>query len=84
MSAPVTVRDLVARLSCFDPEAPVFVRGYEGGYFDANSVESVSVERDVSDADTWWRGPHDDAEYHDEGGERQTGVYISGVHEVAS
>lgn len=53
-----TVSEMIAALSSLHPDAPLFVRGYEGGYRDAELPEPIKLSLYVNEA--WYYGPHDD------------------------
>jgi len=45
----VTVEELIEQLGTFDPDLPVYVRGYEGHVDDVETVVQVMVHRDADD-----------------------------------
>lgn len=53
----LTIRELINELEGYDPDTPVVVSGYEGGFSDANSVRTILLERDVHT--DWYYGPHE-------------------------
>ncbi len=44
----MTIKELIEALSKFDPETPVVVRGYEGGYNDVSIVKAESIQLNVN------------------------------------
>jgi hypothetical protein len=52
----MTVQELIEALSKFDPNTPVVVRGYEGGYNDIQSIQPLSIQLNVNN--TWYYGAH--------------------------
>ena len=55
-----TAADLIAQLSKLEPDTPIFVSGYEGGFHDATLAESITVE--INANSQWYYGPHEDSE----------------------
>ena len=51
------VQQLIEQLQTFNPEDTVFIRGYEAGYDDVNSVKSNSMVLNVNSV--WYYGKHD-------------------------
>jgi hypothetical protein len=45
----MTVEELIKHLAGFDPDLPVYVRGYEGNVDDVHTVVQVLVHRDEDD-----------------------------------
>ena len=56
----MTVKELIEQLQTLDPESRVFVRGYEAGYDDINSVKLNKMVLDVNNV--WYYGKHDTLE----------------------
>ena len=56
----MTVEELINALQQFDPKLRVIMRGYEGGYNDANYAELQKVALDVHTA--WYLGKHEDTD----------------------
>ncbi len=52
----MTVHELITALSQFDPNTPVVVRGYEGGYNDIHQVKPLSIQLNVNT--TCYYGAH--------------------------
>lgn len=52
----MTVRELLAQLAVLDPDLPVLVSGYEGGFEDLRTVRVQGVLLDASDDP--YSGPH--------------------------
>jgi hypothetical protein len=52
----MTIRELIESLSKFDPDTPVVVRGYEGGYNDIMEIEETSMQLNVNRV--WYYGAH--------------------------
>lgn len=44
----MTIKELIDALSEFDPNTPVVVRGYEGGYNDVTLVKTESIQLNVN------------------------------------
>lgn len=81
----MTAAELIAKLADFDPSTPVYVRGYEDGIDDVDSVTTVHVRRDVHDE--WYYGSHavfdpdmfdDAAEVEAARAKTSPGVYLRG------
>jgi hypothetical protein len=53
----MTIQELIAELSQYDPDTPVVVRGYEGGYNDVGFIEPKSMQLNVNDR--FYYGAHD-------------------------
>jgi hypothetical protein len=52
------VIELIQALEAFDPEMPVMLAGYEGGYSEVQGVvDQRTFVKDVNCA--WYYGPHD-------------------------
>ena len=57
------IKELIEQLQQLDPEAYVFVRGYEGGVDDVNTIgEPTDVILDINTA--WYYGKHECADGH--------------------
>lgn len=52
----MTIKELIEALSKFDPDTPVVVRGYEGGYNDIMEIEETSMQLNVNRV--WYYGAH--------------------------
>ena len=44
----MSIKELIEALSKFDPDTPVVVRGYEGGYNDITIVKAESIQLNVN------------------------------------
>ncbi|ASC71715.1 hypothetical protein XM38_026690 [Halomicronema hongdechloris C2206] len=44
----MTIQDLIATLSQFDPNTPVVISGYEGGYNDVSVVRPLEIQLNVN------------------------------------
>lgn len=44
----MTIAELISALSQFDPETPIVVRGYEGGYNNVSIVEPLTMQLNVN------------------------------------
>ena len=73
----MTIEQLIQQLQQHDPKLPVFLSGYEGGLYQANGVNVVTVAKNVNSE--WYYGPHeiihpliDDYPHH----EKLKGVYL--------
>lgn len=53
----MTVEELINALQQFDPKLRVIIRGYEGGYNDADYAEPLRIALDVHTA--WYYGKHE-------------------------
>lgn len=53
-----TAGNLRKQLDALPDDAPIFVRGYEGGYFDAGKFSPVTVALNVHSE--WYYGTHDE------------------------
>jgi hypothetical protein len=62
------VIDLIQRLQEFDPEMPVVLSGYEGGFNTVTAVvEPRTFAEGVNESWKWYYGPHElDNEYLEE------------------
>lgn len=70
------IKELIARLADLDPELDVYIDGYEDGLEDIDSLQEISVMRNLNDVEKfWWVGPHE----IDSKGESR-GVYFSRNH----
>ncbi len=58
--APITVGELIEKLSEFPAEMPVLVDGHEGGYDTPGKVYALNV--DAREGDAWWWGEFDDGD----------------------
>jgi hypothetical protein len=56
----MTVKELIEQLQILDPESRVFVRGYEAGYDDVNSIKTAQIVLNVNNV--WYYGKHDTLE----------------------
>jgi hypothetical protein len=52
----MTIAELIAALSQFDPSTPVVARGYEGGYNNVMQVEPIEIQLNVNRI--WYYGAH--------------------------
>jgi hypothetical protein len=55
------VKELIEYLQTIDPELKVFVKGYEAGYNDANTVNHEELVLNVHSV--WYYGKHDLLKY---------------------
>jgi hypothetical protein len=53
----MNVKELIEKLSHFDPELMVIVSGYEGGVDEVNNVGKVNVKLNVNTE--WYYGKHE-------------------------
>ena len=74
----MTVAELMERLKAFDPNLPVVVAGYEGGFNDLSYVEPVLLTRNVHEE--WFYGAHDVPETGQEG---LAALRLGGVNPLA-
>lgn len=44
----MTIQELIAALSQFDPSTPVVVRGYESGYNDIMAIKEIEIQLNVN------------------------------------
>lgn len=51
------VKELIEKLSQYDPELPIFIEGYEGGCDDADLIQEIEVIRDANTE--WYYGRHE-------------------------
>jgi hypothetical protein len=56
----MTVKELIEQLQTLDQDSRVFVRGYEAGYDDINSVKTAQIVLNVNNV--WYYGKHDTLE----------------------
>ena len=75
------VKELISKLSKFDPELEVFKQGYEGGY---NRVEILEDEEEIHDFvlnqhTEWYYGPHERLEYVDQDDLKSDRVIEKGI-----
>ena len=56
----MTVKELIEQLQTLDQDSRVFVRGYEAGYDDVNSVKTTQIVLNVNNV--WYYGKHDTLE----------------------
>jgi hypothetical protein len=54
----VTIKELIETLSKFDPDTPVVIRGYEGGYNDVSIVQTLTMQLNVNEKHHHY-GAHD-------------------------
>jgi hypothetical protein len=54
----MNVSELIQKLSQYDPNLPVVVKGYEGGYNDISILEELQIQFDVNTEDYY--GAHGD------------------------
>lgn len=71
---PMTVAQLIEKLSQHPPDARVIIHGYEDGYLDVSHIEPKQIKLNVHDK--WYYGPHDDAN-DDDGDADETAILIS-------
>lgn len=45
----MTIQELIETLAQFDPQTPVVVSGYEGGYNDISIVKPLNIQLNVND-----------------------------------
>lgn len=53
----MTVKELIEYLQTIDPELRVFVKGYEAGYNDVNTINHEDMVLDMNIV--WYYGKHD-------------------------
>jgi hypothetical protein len=56
----MTVKELIEQLQTQDQDSRVFVRGYEAGYDDVNSIKTTRIVLNVNNV--WYYGKHDTLE----------------------
>ena len=56
----MTVKELIEQLQTQDQDSRVFVRGYEAGYDDVNSVKTAQIVLNVNSV--WYYGKHNTLE----------------------
>jgi hypothetical protein len=52
----MTVKELIEKLSQFEPDTPVVVKGYECGFNDVQGVELLAMQLNVNTI--WYYGAH--------------------------
>ena len=52
------VKDLIEQLKTMNPDAPIVVHGFLGGFDDVEFIKPVSLACDVYESETW-RGKHE-------------------------
>ncbi len=55
----MNVRELIKDLEQYDPDLPVYVRGYEGGVDDVELLKPVRVRRSYYEQREWMFGRHE-------------------------
>ena len=55
----ISVSALIAKLKEFEPNLPVVVQGYEGGFDDVTSASKISIQLDANQED--YMGRHEQA-----------------------
>lgn len=59
----MNVRNLIKELQQLDPELPVILRGYEGGYYDSeNQPLMMNIALNVNSE--WWYGRHEEENHY--------------------
>ena len=53
----MTIAELIQTLSQYDPNLPVVVKGYEGGFNDISIIEKITLEPNVNIE--YWYGAHE-------------------------
>lgn len=53
----MTIQELMDKLSKYDPSFHVYIKGYEGGVDDLESIEEVEVFLNVNE--DWYYGSHE-------------------------
>ena len=53
----MTVKELIEQLQTLNPESRVFIRGYEAGYDDINTIKPTQMVLNVNNI--WYYGKHD-------------------------
>ena len=53
----MTIAELIQKLSEYDPNLPVVIKGYEGGYNDLTITEEICLELNVNTKN--WYGAHE-------------------------
>lgn len=56
----MTVKELIEQLQTLDQDSRVFVRGYEAGYDDINSIKTTQIVLNVNSV--WYYGKHNTLE----------------------
>lgn len=54
----MTIAELIQTLSQYDPDLPVVVKGYEGGYNDISLIEELNLQLNVNTEN--WYGAHEE------------------------
>jgi hypothetical protein len=54
----MTVAQLIEQLKNYPSDLPVVVSGYEGGYNDVDTFETIKIVRDYNEE--WYYGKHED------------------------
>jgi hypothetical protein len=57
------VKELIELLKEFDGNLEIVQKGYEGGYYNPVTVESINLLLYVNDE--WYYGPHEEESYFD-------------------
>lgn len=74
------VKDLIQKLSTYDPETLVVVSGYEGGVTEKLFVSEEEISLNVYDESEWWYGEHeisDYCRYQEKGDDKTNAILIS-------
>lgn len=53
------VKDLIEHLQKFDPELPIFIDGYEGGYDTPQLPFQSPMKLNVHNEEEWYYGKHE-------------------------
>jgi hypothetical protein len=53
----MTIQELIDALSAFNPQTPVVISGYEGGYNDISVIKPLTIQLNVNDK--YYYGAHD-------------------------
>lgn len=78
------IRELIQTLSQLDPELPVVVRGYEGGYNDVSEVNTIAIPLNINTR--WYYGTHgdtDESPRNSETSPKVPVVYLRGYNHLA-
>ena len=54
----MTVAELIEKLSQYDPDLPVVIKGYEGGYNDLSIIEEIRLQLNANTEN--WYGTHEE------------------------
>lgn len=54
----MTIAELIQKLSQYDPNLPIVVKGYEGGYNDVSIIEELNLQLNVNTEN--WYGAHEE------------------------